>query len=50
MVLFTSLDVELKIWRGPTLEKFGRNSVDGHFQIGRSRNQQSGKIIISSLI
>ena len=42
MVLFTSLDVRLKIWRGPTSEKCGRNSVGGHFEIGRSRNRQSG--------
>ena len=44
MVLFTSLDVKLKIWRGPTSEKCGRNSVGGHFEIGRSRNRQSGKL------
>ena len=38
MVLFTSLDVEKKIWRGPTSEKYGWNSVGGHFEIGRSYN------------
>ena len=27
MVLVTSLDDKSKIWRGPTLEKCGRNSV-----------------------
>ena len=50
MVLFTSSGVKLKIWRGPTSEKCGRNSVGGHFKIGHSRNRQSGKIVISSLI
>ena len=50
MVLFTSLDVKLKILWGPTSEKCGRNSVGGHFEIGHSRNWQSGKIAISSLI
>ena len=50
MVLFTPLDVKLKIWLGPTSEKFGRNSVGGYFEIGRSRNWQSGKMVISSLI
>ena len=50
LFLFTSLDVKLKIWREPTLEKCGRDSVGGHFEIGRSRNGQSGKISISSLI
>ena len=41
MVLFTSLGVKLKIWRGPTSEKCGRNYVGSHFEIGRSRNWQS---------
>ena len=50
MALFTSLNVKLEIWRGLTSEKCGRNSVGGHFEIGRSRNRQSGKIVISSLI
>ena len=50
MVLFSLLDVSLEIWRGPTSEKCGRNSVGGHFEIGRCRNRQSGKIVISSLI
>ena len=30
MVLFTSLDVKLKNWRGPTPKKCGRNSAGGH--------------------
>ena len=50
MVLFTLLDVGLKIWRGPTSEMCGRNTVGGHFENGRCRNRQSGKIVISSLI
>ena len=50
MVLFTSLDVKLQIWRGPTSEKCGQNSVGGYFEIGRSRNRESGKIAIFSLI
>ena len=50
MVLFTSLVAKLKIWRGPTSEKCGRNSVGGHIKNGRCRNRQSGKIVISSLI
>ena len=50
MVLFTSLDHMLKIWRGLTSEKCGRNSVGSHFEITRSRNRQSGKIVISNLI
>ena len=50
MVLFNSLDVQLKIWRGPTSEKCERNSVGGHFEIGGNCNRQSGKIVISSLI
>ena len=48
MVLFTSLGVQLKNWRGPTSEKCGRNSVGGHFEIGRSRNQQSGNCLFQS--
>ena len=47
---FHVLDVKLKMWRGPTLVKCGRNSVGGHFEIGRSRDRQSGKIVISILI
>ena len=39
-----------KNWRGPTSEKCKRNSVGGHFEIGRSRNRQSGKIVISSVL
>ena len=50
MVLFTSLDVKRKIWRGTTFKKCGRYSVGGHFENGRCRKRQSGKIVISSLI
>ena len=51
MDLFTSLDVKLKIWRGPTSEMCGRNSVGGHFDNGRCNSvirqfsDNSGQII-----
>ena len=42
MVLFTSLDIKLKIWRGPSSEMCGRNSVGGHFEIAAA---ETGKVV-----